>query len=281
MFSQRGEYGIAGSAARAAVVLLVSVCWPPALHAQQYLGALTGSVTDASGAKVAKAEVTATDVTTHFASKTVTDGAGEYSIPFLTPDTYSVSVTALGFGTETRTGIVLTAGGNVETDFSLKVATVGANVVVSAQTVQLDTGSANLGTTLSAQEVTETPNIGRNPFVLSTLAAGVTTGAYTQSKASGFTNPFSGTAVQIIANGSSGHNRLTLDGIPMIRQNAFPEPAIQASSPLLKRSRRLRHKPPSMMPSTGTGMVPCSTRSCAADPTNSMVGPTIFFRIPT
>ena len=50
--------------------------------------------------------------------------------------------------------------------------------------------------------------------VLSTLAAGVTTGAYMQSKASGFTNPFSGTAVQIIAEGSSGHNRLTLDGIP-------------------------------------------------------------------
>ena len=35
-----------------------------------------------------------------------------------------------------------------------------------------------------------------------------------QGKASGFTNPFSGTAVQISADGSSGHNRITLDGIP-------------------------------------------------------------------
>ena len=35
-----------------------------------------------------------------------------------------------------------------------------------------------------------------------------------QGKASTFTNPFSGAAVQIDSNGSSGHNRLTLDGVP-------------------------------------------------------------------
>jgi hypothetical protein len=43
---------------------------------------------------------------------------------------------------------------------------------------------------MGTKEVTDLPNIGRNPFVLSTLAADVTTGAYMQSKASGFTNPF-------------------------------------------------------------------------------------------
>ena len=39
-------------------------------------------------------------------------------------------------------------------------------------------------------------------------------GGYFQGKSSQYTNPFSGTAVQIVTDGSGGHNRLTLDGIP-------------------------------------------------------------------
>src|SRR5579871_2974851 len=197
------------------VCVLVFGCLSDApIQAQQYLATLTGQVTDLSGAVIPKADVTATNATTKFVTKVVTNGSGGYSIPFLTPGTYSVTVAGSGFRAETRTGIVLTAGANVQADFSLSVGKVGEQVVVTAETALLDTGSANLGTTLGTKEVTDLPNVGRNPFVLSTLAAGVTTGAYMQSKASGFTNPFSGTAVQIIANGSSGHNRLTLDGIP-------------------------------------------------------------------
>ncbi len=195
-------------------LLLCSLVNVLPLRAQQYLGILTGEVTDASGAKIANADVTATDTTTHFITKTKTNGAGVYTIPFLTPDSYEVTVEVAGFGSETRTGLLLTAGDNVRTDFALKVGTVGEKVVVTTDQELLDTASSNLGTTMGTKEVTDLPNIGRNPFVLSTLAAGVTTGAYMQSKASGFTNPFSGTAVQIIANGNSGHNRLTLDGIP-------------------------------------------------------------------
>jgi hypothetical protein len=198
----------------AAIAVLVSFLYTIPAAAQQYLGTLTGEVSDASGAKIANADVAATDVTTHFTTRTKTNGSGEYSIPFLTPDTYDVAITIAGFRPETRTGIVLTAGANERTDFSLQVGTVGEKVVVTADLELLDAASANLGTTLGTKEVTDLPNVGRNPFVLSTLAAGVTTGAYMQSKSSGFTNPFSGVAVQIIANGSSGHNRLTLDGIP-------------------------------------------------------------------
>ncbi len=198
----------------ASFILFLGVTSVLPLAAQQYLANLTGEITDSSGAKIPQAEVTATNQTTKFNTKTLTNGAGGYSIPFLTPGTYTVTVTAQGFGAETRTDIVLTAGANRQADFALQVGTTEQKIVITAETELVDTGSANLGTTLEAKEVTDLPNVGRNPFVLSTLAAGVTTGAYMQSKASGFTNPFSGTAVQIVANGNSGHNRLTLDGIP-------------------------------------------------------------------
>ena len=58
--------------------------------------------------------------------------------------------------------------------------------------------------------------MGRNPYVLVTLAAGVVdtaSGGYFQGKSSQFTNPFSGVAVQVTTDGNGGHNRLTLDGV--------------------------------------------------------------------
>src|SRR6202022_5000846 len=88
------------------------------------------------------------------------------------------------------------------------------SVEVVADTGLLDTGSANIATTLSNQEVTDLPNNGRNPFVMVTLAAGVInggSGGYFQGKSSQFTNPFSGVAAQITSNGSGGHHRLTLN----------------------------------------------------------------------
>ena len=160
-------------AGNGALFLLLGIASTLPLRAQQYLGTLTGEVTDASGAKIANADVSATDVTTHFTTRTKTNGSGEYSIPFLTPDTYDVAVGVSGFRPETRTGLVLTAGGNVRIDFALQVGAVGEKVVVTADLELLDTASANLGTTMGTKEVTDLPNIGRNPFVLSTLAAGV------------------------------------------------------------------------------------------------------------
>lgn len=125
-----------------------------------------------------------------------------------------MTVTAASFKTENRQDVVLTAGQVQVIDFALTSGAVNETVDVTATNTLLDAGSANIATTLSAKEVTDLPNVGRNPFVLATLAAGVTTGAYMQSKSSQFTQPFSGVSVQITSDGNGGHNRLTLDGIP-------------------------------------------------------------------
>src|SRR5258705_11942049 len=133
--------------AAGALLLLISLGSTLPLEAQQYLGTLTGEVADTSGAKIANADVSATDITTHFTTRTKTNGSGGYSIPFLTPDTYEVTVEVSGFRPETPTGLVLTAGGNERIDLALKVGAVGEEVVVTGDTEQLDTASANLGTT--------------------------------------------------------------------------------------------------------------------------------------
>jgi len=187
------------------------------LFAQRYLGSIQGEVTDASGAKVAGATITAEETGTHFKTNVISSASGVYTFAALNPGTYKITATASTFKTENKTDVLLTAGQLQTVDFQLSIGAASETISVTAANSLLDTGSANIATTLDAQEVAELPNEGRNPFNLATLAVGVVnggSGGYFQGKSSQFTNPFSGTAVQIGSGGSYGHNRLTLNGIP-------------------------------------------------------------------
>ena len=196
-------------------IVLLALCGATYGNAQaKYLGAISGIVTDSAGARVPGASISARDTTTQYVSKVVTDSTGAYTIPFIAPDTYEVTVSATGFGTQTKTDVVVTAGGTADVPFVLVVGTASATVLITADAVQLDTDSGQVATTISTQQVVDTPLIGHNPFIFTTLGAGVYTGQYMQSKASSQANQFSGTAVQLVINGISGHVRLTLDGIP-------------------------------------------------------------------
>ena len=187
-------------------------------NAQRYLGSIQGQVADPTGAILPNAEVTAEETTTHFKSMVTTNSSGVYTFASLNPGTYSITATGSGFRSETRNGVVLTAGSLAKVDFDLKPGASTEVVNVTAgDTTLLDSGSPNIATTLSTKEVTDLPNVGRNPFVMATLAAGILntgSGGYFQGKSSQFTNPFSGVAVQITTDGNGGHNRLTLNGIP-------------------------------------------------------------------
>ena len=196
-------------------ILLTAVCGVRRGYSQAvYLGGISGVVTDSSGARVPNAAVTATDTTTKFVSKVVTSATGEYRIPFINADTYAVAVSANGFGPQTKTGVVVTAGGTTDVSFTLSVGSATASMTVIADSMQLDTDSGQIATTISTQQVVDTPLIGRNPFIFTTLGAGVFSPQYMQGKSSSQANQFSGTAVQLYINGITGHVRLTLDGIP-------------------------------------------------------------------
>jgi Carboxypeptidase regulatory-like domain len=190
----------------------------PLASAQRYLGGLSGTVADQTGAIIPGAQVLAVEESTQFKTEVTTSADGTFSMPSLSPGTYKVSVTAKEFKTEVRANVILTAGQVVQLDFKLSPGNVSQSVEVVSETASLiDTSSATVATTLDNQAVTDLPNEGRNPYVLATLAPGVVdtaSGGYFGGHASQYTNPYSGVAVQITAFGNSGHNRLTLDGIP-------------------------------------------------------------------
>ena len=188
------------------------------LQAQRYLGGLNGTVADETGAIIPSAQVVAVENSTQFKTEVTASANGAFSMPSLSPGTYTVSVTAKGFKTETQANIILTAGQVVQLDFKLSPGSVNQTIQVEAETASLiDTSSPTVATTMDMQEVVDLPNEGRNPYVLATLAPGVVdtaSGGYFNGHASQYTNPYSGVAVQITTFGNGGHNRLTLDGIP-------------------------------------------------------------------
>jgi Carboxypeptidase regulatory-like domain len=66
-------------------------------HGQVLYGSLTGTVTDASGAVVSGAGVTALEVRTGATQNATTDSSGIYRFATLLPGTYTVTITAPGF----------------------------------------------------------------------------------------------------------------------------------------------------------------------------------------
>jgi hypothetical protein len=184
------------------------------LHAQRYLASLTGNVSDPTSAKIVGAAVVATDLTTKFSTKAVTNGSGDYSIPFLTPDTYDVTVDVKGFRSETRTGVVLTAGSDVRADFTLSVGSPTETVTVGATTPLLDTASANIGTTFTEQQVHDLPSMGRVPAMVASLAAGAYDSAFIGGKTDSTLVPWGGGPTATSGNGVGGFTRPMIDGVP-------------------------------------------------------------------
>src|SRR5262245_54100434 len=80
--------------------------------AQEFRATLQGTVTDPSQAAVPKATVILRNVDTSIERDTPSDDNGHYLIPFVAPGNYSVTISAPGFRTTVRNGVVLSANDN-------------------------------------------------------------------------------------------------------------------------------------------------------------------------
>jgi len=111
------------------------------LSAQQILGAITGTVMDASGAAVADATVKAVNIATNLEVTEHSQGNGTFVIANLPAGTYKLSFTKQGFDTETHTEVLVNGNRTTTVDGSLKVGQVSTMVEVTATPLmnQVDT----------------------------------------------------------------------------------------------------------------------------------------------
>lgn len=153
--------------------LLVLTWLTATAHAQVEQGAITGRVFDEAGGVLPGASVAATETATGVVRETVTNTAGQYTLPYLKAGTYVVSATFTGFSTARVTAVVIRVGLTATIDLSLKPGPVQSEVTVTANAIQLELQSAALGNVVSGRQMVELPLVGRNPYSLVTLAPGV------------------------------------------------------------------------------------------------------------
>jgi hypothetical protein len=112
---------------------------PVGLHAQTVSGTILGQIQDQQGAVIAKADVSARNLETGAVRKTTAGDNGEYRIVSVPAGSYEISVSAAGFKTEVRSGIVVTVGGDIGVNFSLTVGAITEKVEVTGEAPQVDT----------------------------------------------------------------------------------------------------------------------------------------------
>lgn len=145
--------------------------------AQEFRGTISGTVTDTSGAVIPGAAVTAREVRTGTVAHTTTDGAGDYTIPFLLPGQYELTVTARGFQKLVHSNVPLSAQDHLVVPLQLNIGSVAQTVTVTGAPPLLDTANASVGQVIETSSVENMPINGRTPTTLTELAPGVITTA--------------------------------------------------------------------------------------------------------
>jgi hypothetical protein len=207
--------------------LLLMVC-PPRLLAQEFRATLTGQVTDVTGAVVAKAKVTATNIETGSTYTEVTSSAGVYYIPYIVPGTYKVKVEADGFKTAIQDNVLLLAGKYFGQNFKMDVGSFHETMEVTAAPPLLETENASGGTILDEKTLQNVPVNGRQVYMMIGTVPGsqFTTTTFGPGGNSG-TRGWDVTNAYIIGGGvnpadtSGGFNQFTLNGGNITQQTTY------------------------------------------------------------
>lgn len=158
--------------------LLMAFCvvtfWSEPAVSQVTGATLSGLVTDASGATITNASVSAKNVATGEERAVLTNAEGFYTVPNLLPGSYDVSVTAPQFQKIVRKGITLTVGAQQALNISLKPGAVTQVVEVMSAPPDVQTTSSAVSSTVDSRTVRELPLNGRDWTTLATLEPGVT-----------------------------------------------------------------------------------------------------------
>jgi hypothetical protein len=152
---------------------VLCVVLAPLTFAQDFRASLTGLITDPSGAVVAGARVSATNVSTNATTVAESNESGRYSIAFLIPGKYAVEVEARGFKKSVRENIELQISVRVGLDISLELGAGNEKVTVNSQISLLETETASRGGIVDNELLLNVPNPGRNIYQLAFAMPGV------------------------------------------------------------------------------------------------------------
>jgi len=191
-------------------------------YGQEFRGSIKGQVTDPQGAIVPGAKITVVREGTQEPYAATTNAAGTYSIPYVLPGVYKITVEAQGFKRATSEAVTLDVAQKLNLDFQLEIGSVSEQVLVQADSAMVNTGDASGGSVLDTEKIQNLPLNGRQVYMLLSLTPGVRF-TQTQFGAQGFSGTRGwdvNSSYVINGVGTRGYNQFTLNGAPItIQQN--------------------------------------------------------------
>jgi hypothetical protein len=156
----------------------VAVCPAPIAYAQTAVtGALSGAVSDSTGAVLPNATVTILNTGNGAKQVVTTNAEGRYTVANLAPGTYRVSASVPGMRSDTSQVEVLI--GSV-TSNDIRVTPSGNNTVIEVTSTSLpllDTQNVALATTFNEQQIQELPTPGGDVTTVAFTAPGIVVNA--------------------------------------------------------------------------------------------------------
>lgn len=187
--------------------------------AQETRATLIGQVSDPNGGALAGATATAINIETNVATRSTTNEAGRYEIPFLLPGQYELRVEMRGFKQYVRRGLTLNVSSRIEADVVMELGDASESVTVTSSAPLLETATASSGGVIDNRRLNELPSLFNNAMTLSALIPGMHSVGINRA------DPRShGSGSEYSVAGGVGGNEWSLDGTPnqgRTRRNAY------------------------------------------------------------
>ncbi len=217
------------------VMSLFLVLAAAAARAQSVNGSITGAIVDNNGATIAGASVKLTHIATNAERNLTTDERGNFVFSAMPPGEYTMRVSAQGFKTLERRGIVLSSADYLSVGQTvLEIGNVDETVTVTALTETVQTASAERSGTITSDQVDNLLILGRNVTSLLSLLPGVVETADNEGINRNFNIHVQGNrvnannvAVDGVSLNAMGNNRNT---VISVSQDAVAEVKIQLSN---------------------------------------------------
>src|SRR3984885_2556038 len=170
-------------------------------------GAIAGSVSDPSGALVAGAAVVVVSGATGEERTLMTDAQGSFSVPFLPPGNYDLTVRATRFEPFILNGVQVQITEVHRLKIQLTISGAKEQIAVSTNPPLLQTENATLGRVIDHQTVVDLPLVDRNFTEILGLTAGINTDVVDATQ-------LGAGSQEVRSNGArSGDNNFMLNGV--------------------------------------------------------------------
>ena len=195
------------------MLLLIGCMLGLSLAAKAQQATVVGTVIDPSGAAVANATITVTDLDSGVSRTIQTNSTGQYVVPDLNIGHYSVKAQASGFKVDEQKDVVLQVGDRARIDFQMQVGQIQETITVEANPVRVQTDSGEQSSVITGQQISQIAVSGRSMYQLAALVPGASSEIGAGGMSAGVVNTPVGGDASVEFNGlRQNHNIYLLDG---------------------------------------------------------------------